>query len=133
MVGMGNLTKFKHDPPLFDLYTSQKVGSKKILMKQHDKNYKSHAFNEMGNCEKWGVKVGIGGEMTQKRRDRTQPKYKALDMTEHALKVAIRTIDRHAGEGYAKEHQTKDPHPWHHGRFVCLVTLTAMCIRIFCL
>ncbi|HBC3093453.1 TPA: hypothetical protein KC753_000629 [Escherichia coli O146] len=42
--------------------------------------------------------------MTQKRRDRTQPKYKALDMTEHALKVAIRTIDRHAGEGYAKEH-----------------------------
>lgn len=23
--------------------------------------------------------------------------------------------------------------PWHHGRFVCLVTLTAMCIRIFCL
>ncbi|WP_250221329.1 hypothetical protein [Escherichia coli] len=20
--------------------------------------------------------------------------------------------------------QTKDPHPWHHGRFVCLVTLT---------
>ncbi len=101
---MGNLTKFKHNPPLFDLYTSQKVGSKKILMKQHDKNYKSHAFNEMGNCEKWGVKVGIGGEMTQKRRDRTQPKYKALDMTEHALKVAIRTIDRHAGEGYAKEH-----------------------------
>ncbi|BCX34674.1 hypothetical protein FJMB80154_29960 [Escherichia coli] len=42
--------------------------------------------------------------MTQKHRDRTEPKYKALDMTEHALKVAIRTIDRHAGEGYAKEH-----------------------------
>ncbi|WP_241556510.1 hypothetical protein [Shigella boydii] len=40
----------------------------------------------------------------KKRRDRTEPKYRALDMTEHALKVAIRTIDRHAGEGYAKEH-----------------------------
>ncbi|EPM5177414.1 hypothetical protein ACTHIE_005047, partial [Escherichia coli] len=42
--------------------------------------------------------------MTKMRRDRTEPKYKALDMTEHALKVAIRVIDRHAGEGYAKEH-----------------------------
>ena len=40
----------------------------------------------------------------KKRRDRTEPKYRALDMTEHALKVAIRTIDRHAGEGYAKAH-----------------------------
>ncbi|WP_247095895.1 hypothetical protein [Escherichia coli] len=37
-------------------------------------------------------------------RDRTQAKYKALDMTELSLKVAIRTIDRHVGEGYAKEH-----------------------------
>ncbi|EGO6624999.1 hypothetical protein GYM29_005098, partial [Escherichia coli] len=43
-------------------------------------------------------------EITKMRRDRTEPKYKALDMTEHALKVAIRVIDRHAGEGYAKEH-----------------------------
>ncbi|EHH6603513.1 hypothetical protein J6Z66_001411 [Escherichia coli] len=42
--------------------------------------------------------------MTQKRRDRTEPKYKTLDMTEHTLKVAIRTIDRHTREGYAKEH-----------------------------
>ncbi|WP_247171765.1 hypothetical protein [Escherichia coli] len=42
--------------------------------------------------------------MTRKNRDKTAPKYKALDMTEHALKVAIRTIDRHAGEGYAKAH-----------------------------
>ena len=45
-----------------------------------------------------------GREMTKKHRDRTEPKYKALDMTEHALKVAIRTIDRHVGEGYAKAH-----------------------------
>ncbi len=45
-----------------------------------------------------------GRQMTKIRRDRTEPKYKALDMTEHILKVAIRTIDRHAGEGYAKEH-----------------------------
>ena len=45
-----------------------------------------------------------GRQMTKIRRDRTQAKYKALDMTEHALKVAIRTIDRHAGEGYAKAH-----------------------------
>lgn len=101
---MGNLTKFKHASPLFDLYTPQKVGSKKILMKQHDKNYKSHAFNEVGNCEKWVVKVGIGGEITKMRRDRTQQKYKALDMTEHALKVAIKVIDRHTREGYANEH-----------------------------
>lgn len=49
-------------------------------------------------------KMNHGREMTKKRRDRTEPKYKALDMTEHALKVAIRTIDRHAGEGYAKAH-----------------------------
>ncbi|MPU48635.1 hypothetical protein FVB16_07245 [Escherichia coli] len=42
--------------------------------------------------------------MTRTRRDRTEPKYKALDITELALKVAIRTIDRHVGEGYAKEH-----------------------------
>ena len=42
--------------------------------------------------------------MTRTRRDRTEPKYKALDITELALKVAIRTIDRHAGEGYAKAH-----------------------------
>ncbi len=45
-----------------------------------------------------------GRQMTKIRRDRTEPKYKALDMTEHTLKVAIRTIDRHAGEGYAKAH-----------------------------
>ncbi len=45
-----------------------------------------------------------GRQMTKMRRDRTEPKYKALDMTEHALKVAIRTIDRHTREGYAKEH-----------------------------
>ncbi|EEU5471616.1 hypothetical protein ACJY9E_000340 [Escherichia coli] len=42
--------------------------------------------------------------MTRKTRDKAAPKYRALDMTEHALKVAIRTIDRHAGEGYAKAH-----------------------------
>ncbi|HAX2428977.1 TPA: hypothetical protein JW626_005396 [Escherichia coli] len=42
--------------------------------------------------------------MTQKHRDRTEPKYKALDMTEHALKVAIKIIDRNTGEGYAKAH-----------------------------
>ncbi|GEE94420.1 hypothetical protein EC14744_03249 [Escherichia coli O145:H28] len=45
-----------------------------------------------------------GRQMTKIRRDRTEPKYKALDMTEHALKVAIRTIERHTREGYAKEH-----------------------------
>lgn len=56
----------------------------------------------MGNHEKWVEKVGTGGRMTRKTRDKTAPKYRALDMTEHALKVAIRTIDRHAGEGYAK-------------------------------
>ncbi|EOL3969727.1 hypothetical protein ABL491_RS25375, partial [Escherichia coli] len=42
--------------------------------------------------------------MNRKTRDKTAPKYKALDMTEHALMVAIRTIDRHTREGYAKEH-----------------------------
>ncbi|ENH2696379.1 hypothetical protein ACGLYK_000498 [Escherichia coli] len=42
--------------------------------------------------------------MIRKTRDKTAPKYKALDMTEHDLKVAISTIDRHAGEGYAKAH-----------------------------
>ncbi|HCP7786230.1 TPA: hypothetical protein OFX14_000639 [Escherichia coli] len=40
----------------------------------------------------------------KKRRDRTEPKYRALDMTEHALKVAIKVIDITAGEGYSKAH-----------------------------
>lgn len=40
--------------------------------------------------------------MNRKTRDKTAPKYKALDMTEHALKVAIRTIDRHAGKDTRK-------------------------------
>ncbi|HHY7932417.1 TPA: hypothetical protein ACV70U_003443 [Escherichia coli] len=42
--------------------------------------------------------------MTRIRRDRTEPKYKALDMTELSLTVAIKAIDRHTREGYAKEH-----------------------------
>ncbi|EEX9038056.1 hypothetical protein E9Z59_003155 [Escherichia coli] len=42
--------------------------------------------------------------MTKKRRDRTAPKYKAPEMTEHTLKIAIRVIDITAGEGYAKAH-----------------------------
>ncbi|EME2079861.1 hypothetical protein VXL11_000290 [Escherichia coli] len=41
--------------------------------------------------------------MTKMRRDRTQQKYKASDMTELSLKVAIKVIDRHTREGYAKE------------------------------
>lgn len=45
-----------------------------------------------------------GRQMTKMRRDRTQQKYKALDMTELSLKVAIKVIDRHTREGYAKEH-----------------------------
>lgn len=57
---------------------------------------------------KRGVKINMHfrkfNKSLKKRRDRTEPKYRALDMTEHALKVAIRTIDRHAGEGYAKAH-----------------------------
>ncbi|EGO4198479.1 TPA: hypothetical protein R0M93_000008 [Escherichia coli] len=40
----------------------------------------------------------------KKRKDRTAPRYKALEMTEHALKVAIKVIDITAGEGYAKAH-----------------------------
>ncbi|EFW3258414.1 hypothetical protein FU196_000629 [Shigella flexneri] len=44
-----------------------------------------------------------GRQMTKMRRDRTQQKYKALDMTELSLKVAIKVIDRHTREGYAKE------------------------------
>ncbi len=45
-----------------------------------------------------------GRQMSKMRRDRTQQKYKALDMTELSLKVAIKVIDRHTREGYAKEH-----------------------------
>lgn len=66
-------------------------------MKQDDINPKFPTLDEVGKRKKWAKKVGRGGQMTQKHRDRTEPKYKALDMTEHALKVAIRTIDRHAG------------------------------------
>ncbi|EEV1984375.1 hypothetical protein ERU95_005058 [Escherichia coli] len=42
--------------------------------------------------------------MTRIRRDRTEPKYKALDMTELSLVVAIKAIDRNTREGYAREH-----------------------------
>lgn len=73
-------------------------------MKQYDIKPQNPWWDEVGNHEKWVEKVGTGGRMTRKTRDKTAPKYKALDMTEHALKVAIRTIDRHAGEGYAKAH-----------------------------
>lgn len=73
-------------------------------MKQYDIKPQNPRLDEVGNHEKWAEKVGTGGRMTRKTRDKTAPKYKALDMTEHALKVAIRTIDRHAGEGYAKAH-----------------------------
>lgn len=73
-------------------------------MKQHDKNQKLPTCNEVGKCKKWGAKVGSDGEMTRKRRDRTEPKYKALDMTELSLTVAIKAIDRNTREGYAKEH-----------------------------
>ena len=86
------------------MYTSPKVGTKKILMKQYDIKPQNPRWDEVGNHEKWVEKVGTGGRMTRKTRDKTAPKYRALDMTEHALKVAIRTIDRHAGEGYAKAH-----------------------------
>lgn len=86
------------------MYTSKKVGTKKILMKQYDIKPQNPRWDEVGNHEKWAEKVGTSGRMTRKTRDKTAPKYKALDMTEHALKVAIRTIDRHAGEGYAKAH-----------------------------
>lgn len=86
------------------MYTSPKVGTKKILMKQYDIKPQNPRRDEVGNHEKWVEKVGAGGRMTRKTRDKTAPKYRALDMTEHALKVAIRTIDRHAGEGYAKAH-----------------------------
>lgn len=86
------------------MYTSPKVGTKKILMKQYDIKPQNPRRDEVGNHEKWVEKVGTGGRMTRKTRDKTAPKYRALDMTEHALKVAIRTIDRHAGEGYAKAH-----------------------------
>ncbi|MCX1022999.1 hypothetical protein JDT68_27175 [Escherichia coli] len=30
--------------------------------------------------------------------------HRAIDLTEHWLRVAIKIIDRNAGEGYAKEH-----------------------------
>ncbi|EJC0772523.1 hypothetical protein MX107_000428 [Escherichia coli] len=40
----------------------------------------------------------------KKRKDRTEPRYKALEITEHTMKVAIRVIDITAGEGYAKAH-----------------------------
>lgn len=73
-------------------------------MKQHDKNQKLPTCNEVGKCKKWGAKVGSDGEMTRIRRDRTEPKYKALDMTELSLTVAIKAIDRNTREGYAKEH-----------------------------
>ncbi|CTR63858.1 putative prophage protein [Escherichia coli] len=45
-----------------------------------------------------------GRQMANIRRDRTQAKYKALDMTELSLKVAIKAIDHHTRAGYAKEH-----------------------------
>ncbi|EGM8159213.1 hypothetical protein IIN92_005440 [Escherichia coli] len=59
---MGNLTKFKHDPPLFDLYTSQKVGSKKHIEKHNVRITKKRGGETVGNFKKWGAKVGSSGE-----------------------------------------------------------------------
>ena len=36
--------------------------------------------------------------------NRKQPHYRAIDLTEHWLRVAIKIIDRNSGEGYAKAH-----------------------------
>ncbi|EMN7666560.1 TPA: hypothetical protein ACW0I7_005099, partial [Escherichia coli] len=38
------------------------------------------------------------------KANRKQPHYRAIDLTEHWLRVAIKIIDRNAGEGYAKAH-----------------------------
>ena len=38
------------------------------------------------------------------KSNRKQPHYRAIDLTEHWLRVAIKIIDRNTGEGYAKAH-----------------------------
>lgn len=63
MGSMGNLTKLKHYSPLFDLYTSKKVGSKKHNEKQSIRFTQKRDGEQVGNLKsgekKWGV-VGNG-------------------------------------------------------------------------
>ncbi|EHJ8079600.1 hypothetical protein O5344_08635 [Escherichia coli] len=41
---------------------------------------------------------------TEKINNQKKPHNRAIDLTEHWLRVAIKIIDRSAGEGYAKAH-----------------------------
>lgn len=41
---------------------------------------------------------------TKKLNNQKKPHNRAIDLTEHLLRVAIKIIDRNAGEGYAKAH-----------------------------
>ena len=41
---------------------------------------------------------------SEKFNNQKKPHNRAIDLTEHWLRVAIKIIDRNAGEGYAKEH-----------------------------
>ena len=41
---------------------------------------------------------------TEKINNQKKPHNRAIDLTEHWLRVAIKIIDRNAGEGYAKAH-----------------------------
>ncbi|HDL9525971.1 TPA: hypothetical protein PX815_003576 [Escherichia coli] len=41
---------------------------------------------------------------TKKLNNQKKPHNHAIDLTEHLLRVAIKIIDRNAGEGYAKAH-----------------------------
>lgn len=59
---MGNLTKLKHYSPLFDLYTSKKVGCKKHNEKQSIRFTQKTRWGASGEFKKWGAKVGSGGE-----------------------------------------------------------------------
>lgn len=63
MGSMGNLTKLKHNSPLFDLYTSKKVGSKNTMKNKALDSPKKRGGEQVGNLksgeQKWGV---VGNE-----------------------------------------------------------------------
>lgn len=41
---------------------------------------------------------------TKKLNNQKKPHNRAIDLTEHWLRVAIKSIDRNVGEGYARAH-----------------------------
>ncbi|EFJ1871728.1 hypothetical protein FLY67_001700 [Escherichia coli] len=63
---MSNSSKKSHFSPLPDVYILPKVGTRKILIKQHDKNLIFPNWGKTEKHKKWVKKVGGGGSCSKK-------------------------------------------------------------------